>query len=575
MSKDHRSKRTKRRDVGLTDAVSALEAASDQAVDVDDVADRLLRYVHDVGLFGPLAEVVEHEAGLQRVAAIATAMEKAGDDARVLTFKAQCAMLQNDLASAQKLFADALELVGPHAFLLNRVAGIAAVRMQYGAALSALHRLLRMNPDDTTAVSLFGSLLRAVAHTSGKDTCPCKSGVPFGKCCGPEARKVLRFFIDREPLYGLRGVVAEYVHSSADLSWIEHEAAEHWIDCGALDDEEAKMGLNRSGAGFFHLMLEHAWLSPLSDEDDEDDDDASDHDCALGVFVDDPATPMELVGMADSWLHHAHWGLWRVEESDPKAGTTVTDVISQRRLYVEIPREQRSTLRPEHMLWGYFAPVDGIWRSGSALIGVDRETADQLRTRILRLIDKMSYEMGKPGKGVRRVARRHQRWSIDSSPDEPDVDEASELFEVVSSHIAYGIFPEVTGELRSSSAAPVLLNGDGDPLVIVEAEIEVDEIERFWAVLGSHPEFESHPREATTIWKGPGRGETVLATLRRDEARVSVFANSQQRYQAVVRRLEEFGFPLVRVSESLVTGQEMWTQAQSDVFGIQPLTPAK
>jgi hypothetical protein len=136
--------------------------------------------------------------------------------------------------------------------------------------------------------------------------------------------------------------------------WIEE-----WVEAGTMelleDGDWSRVGPGHPHEPTLQLAAEWSWLNALDDDDR----------CALDEFADDPGTAPELARRARECGEWTTWGPWQVDEVR-RESLLLSHYLTGVRVAAEVAPEQRVRLPRWSVLLGYFSPVDGIWRSGTA-----------------------------------------------------------------------------------------------------------------------------------------------------------------------------------------------------------------
>jgi hypothetical protein len=303
-------------------------------------------------------------------------------------------------------------------------------------------------------------------------------------------------FADRSGLHRLwEAVDAHLAGDPALAAWVQAEVDE------VLDEarEEGGLGpLDRLGGGPLHLAAleaeasgtvddpsrpiallaaERAWLTGPDDGLDPDEDVPAER-TVLGRVAADPSTPPPVADAARSWLEHVRYGLWQPQLPPPDdpavprpSGTWVTDLATRQVLYAAIPAGQLDGLARWSVLAGPIGPVDGVWRTGGAMVVLDPGLADRAAESVLTVTERV----------VAALAREHgMREPVPerSTGDRPDphgvladvLDPVEDSYADLIAKVLGSSLANLIGMVEASSRAPLgLSNTDGDPLEVLAA----------------------------------------------------------------------------------------------------------
>lgn len=451
--------------------------------------------------------------GGDRSQELAAAVLRESAAAPALALAADVALLvSSDPKLAKEYLQSALQ-IEDHPSLRARLARAEAAQGQLVAAVALLDEILARNPEEEKAGLLRGAWLERLAalETEPASPCPCQSGGSFADCCREAARRLRSRFSDREPLYRLREEVLRYALGRKDLLGAAGAAVDGWVEDGALAPEEVDWSGLTGGdpeAQGLRLAIEAAWSSPLGEDDD-------DERSVLLEFAADPATPPESARRAREWDGHATWGLWQLDEpGDP--GCLVTNYLTGARLYGEIPLEQREGLPRWSILLGYFSPLDGIWRSGSAFYAATPAEGRSLAQFALAFVERVAHHE----RGERAAAAQ---WAGESAREiemgawvpglMPLPSPLSGLVDTVCAVMFAGLVARLR---RGRESVPEVANTDGDPLELIEAHLRLADPDSARQSLLAHPDFDREGKRL--VWQGramtKGEHAQALAQLR-------------------------------------------------------------
>jgi hypothetical protein len=448
----------------------------------------------------------------ERARAVAEAVaRRSPDSAAALTLAADVALhVDEDPRAASRLLDRALEAGGGEldpAGLASHLVGAGRV----ADGLRLVEDLLVDEPDDDEAQEVRAEALEIAFERrctgAAPRSCPCWSGRAWVDCCAAAEAAALERFADREPLYGLRRAMLQFVATDATVGVVVDEAVEEWLKrAGPGDDAREAL---RSAA------IEHAWIVG-SDEGDPHDSDAP-----LALLADRPETPAEPAVAARRWLAHCEYGLWQVADPVPSPGVWLTDIVSGRRRYAAIAPEQMESMARWTVLLGALVAIDGTWRTTSSFVALrpsEGDAAAELAEEMFYgIVSAMAGEQLGPGRRERSDAP--EPYGIQVNETEPASPQVADLLGRV---VGSGMPHLVEMVQAARDAAPRLVNTDGDRICLVKATVALHDPSAAFAALVEHPDIEADG-DALTWW---GR---ELDALERETAAAELRAQLRQR----------------------------------------------
>ncbi len=554
----------------LLDSVKAdFELLQDPKVTAPVAAAAVRRVFHDSPASVSLMELILADLDPGRARAVAAAGLSGETDPSSLLFAADVAILvDRDPVAARAHLARVPGLID-HPVVRVRLPWIAAEEGRLADAVEGIESHLRANPEDFSAGLARGRWLEwlAALDQAPKTACPCRSGRSYRRCCRERAQAQLERFVDRKSTYELRGAVLEYALSHPSLREILEEGIAEWVEEGVMAAEDvdwSSLADRSPESQWMRLAVERAWSRPVGERDDP---------TILLSFWGDPLTPPELARRSREWADHAAFGLWQVEHlGDP--GTIVTEYLSGTRLYVQIPPEQRGQLRKWAVLLGYFVPVDGVWRSGSAFAVLTPREGQFLASHIVGFVRSFVSRKGNGrlfylwAQGMEEVLASHS-WV-------PGHTAALTPLDALIGSVETMMFPALAARLKQLRATlPAMTNTDGQPLEWIEATLSFSDPQAAKRALLDHPDFEQDDEDEFD-WAGremsPAEYQQALATMRHEGIEpdprsqsgcysrgtltfqadgAAVQVNSRARLESLLALLRDLGTPASVVSESI------------------------
>jgi hypothetical protein len=398
----------------------------------------------------------------------------------------------------------------------------------------------------------------------------------------------LERFRDRHALHELHEAAYRYADSRPVLQRAVFGGLDEWVEQGAAAREEVDGWIeapgDAPGSDALQLAVQRAWSLPLGELDRS----------LIDELRADVSTAPHLARMADDWSRGMAWGLWQVtERGDP--GTVVTNVVTGGQLYAELPTEMCDGLLLWTVLVGYFVPIEGIWRAGTAFYQTSPEQARLLAGTVLAATE--------------YVARKTHDADLEewARAAESELEQGSYLPEAgkpphpglsrTIAAICCSAFPRLVAQLRRARATPPqIANTDGEPMEWIEAELRVSDPQGALRALVEHPDFEEEENEGEIGWLGepvpraeheqslaqlrsqgleppedsePGRYSR--GTLRFDGSTVSVQVNSRGRFERLLALFAELGHPAEIVSDDVT---DVMADLQQRMTWLPPGDPA-
>lgn len=530
------------------------------------------------------------DLGSARARALADAALQGTRSPGALALAADVALfLDGDAAAAERNVDEALQQLDDP-FLGIRKAQALAERGQLAHAAETMGGVLALDPELQEAQLLRGRWLAQLAdlERTSPPACSCGSGRAYEACCASLARALLARFRDRQPLNELHEAAYRYADSRPDLQRAVFSGLDEWVEQGAAAREEVDGWIegrdDAPGAEALQLAVQRAWSLPLGEPDRS----------LIDELRADVSTAPHLARMAEDWSLGVAWGLWQVTElGDP--GVLLTNVVTGGQLYAEFPAEMGDGLLPWSVLVGYFAPIEGIWRAGTAFYQTGPEQARPLAGAVLAATE--------------LVARKTHDADLEdwAHTARTEVEQASRLPEAgppldpgwsrTVASVCCTIFPQLVAELRRERAGPPqVVNTDGEPMQWIEAELHVRDPQGAFRALLEHPDFEEREDEGGIDWLGarvpraeheqslaqlrsqgleppedsePGRYSR--GTLRFDGSTVAVQVNSRGRFERLLALFVELGHPAEIVSDDVT---DVMAELQQRMTWLPPGDPA-
>ncbi len=420
-----------------------------------------------------LVRVLTERGSPERARAIVAAVsERAPGSLTALMLAAEAAReLDDDRDRAETLLDEALE--HPDA---DCDAHLAEHLLAAGDALATLDCLEAAFADDPSDEHLLE--LQAIALEEVHRTALSRSGPPRAE------REVLERFAGRSLLYRLRDALRERVDSDPELRQHAARTIRGWLEnAGLLDDERLLApapgepeALDPEREGLVNAAIEHSWLSaPDVDTDtnaDADDDDVvpifSETGTPLAAVASDPDVPRDVSEAAFDWWDTCTYGLWLIEDPEPRPGVWVTEIVSGARRYIAIAEEQLEGLYRWSVILGPLVALDEAWRTGGTFISLRPGEGDAAAAVVKdAAADILRSLEGKRPRGPHRdvTAEPHGVLVESAGPADP---EYVHLVSMVCGHL----MPLLAGELSERrAAAPAMRTMDGEAVTLITATI--------------------------------------------------------------------------------------------------------
>lgn len=448
------------------------------------------------------AELLLHRLGRERAEAVADGvLELAPGALGPLLLRAELAGIAADDAKAVSLYEEALGLADQpvirwcYALSLQGCGRLAD-------AVEILENMLRADPGDEAAHDAYRDVLREINERFDEldedAPCPCGSGAVYETCCFGREGAALDRFEDRGDFDDLREEVAVFLGQDEHRDLMA-EASRAWL---GLDEEEADHALEpisedalEEDAQFFAEWALAAGLVPI---DDEDPDAAT---SLLAAFAEDPQTSEASARRARDWDEHCHYGLWVVEDPIPQPPVRLREILTRRRVWVEMPASLLRDRARWEVLLGFVLPVDGIWRMGGSFIPLPPDVGDAVALTALEIVEGVALGIMQE-KSERAPKKLLPDRLFDLPPSLRDMwSEPSPLPAFLITSIVKQAFPTLVREARELSSRPISLqNMDGEPLQMITARISLDDPARFMQLVSRHADFEVHDDEI--VWHG-------------------------------------------------------------------------
>jgi hypothetical protein len=319
-------------------------------------------------------------------------------------------------------------------------------------AVELLEPRLKEAPDDDFASDLYGTAIERAYATARADETAARERAAVDRFADRTGLVALRdavgaFLDDTELGEAVRAQVTEELPEADDPDWSPEDRA----SLGKLAEELALLTVN-----------------PGHDEDETPDEveDLLAEDDPLGTplraFAADPSTPSALAARALAWHEHIHYGLWRIEDPVPAPGLRCIDIVSGTERYVEFPAGATVGL-PRWTVWlGGAVPVDGIWRSTGAGVGLSPAEADAAAESI----DEAALAMLQALAGNLRSRPRPSRSAMPSRTAYTPMTRnrfSAELAGLMGK-VAGAMITRIAADVhRYRATPPAITNTDGDP----------------------------------------------------------------------------------------------------------------
>ena len=417
----------------------------------------------------------------ERARAIVSAALERTADPTALSLAADLAILEGHADQAEEHVVHALQIVDSPELRLRQAAALAA-QGRLAAAVDVLDGTLREEPLLTPLMMLRGSLLADLVALEGRPAqdCACGSGKSHEDCCGDEGRRVLDRFRDRTPLLRLHSAVARFTRSRPELVQAVSEGIEAWVASDAVSREEldswtdiAASDAGRPEARTLQLIHEWAWAMPLVGEEDD----------ILSAYADHPDAEPDLAQLGRDVAEVAMWGFWEIADPAAAPGVVVTELLTGGQLHAEIPAPLLAGLSRWSVLFGYFAPVDGVWRSGSGFVVASPVEARDVAHQFLDTVHDLADRLGREGRPLVRWANRihddfSSLWLAEAADIDPDTIPAYMA-------LTRAVAPSIVAWTRAAQRG-----ADGEEGIgFTSARLAVANGRAAWRALKGHPDF--------------------------------------------------------------------------------------
>lgn len=494
------------------------------------------------------------------------AIDKAGRTELTLLMRAFVAALDHDLGMRISLLEEARELGSTEA---TRI--LASTFTEEGQIKDALELIRPIASADAEDLASYWTYARAIqdAHfrqttTDADESCPCGSIERYEDCCRPAERQQIELFLDREPLYALREAINPFLDSPF-AQRVLRQQAQSWMELGLGDphDDEGR------------LRMFYDWAVVAPDLSAPDDDDST----ILSEFAEQLTVPDHLSEAALVMEETYSYGLWLVCQTEPDPGIEMVDLLTATRLYVACAPEQIEGLRHWTVLAGPVFVMDGVWRLGGSMLHLSPGEADPIAALVWKAADTVAKQARLPRGRARFVHLADVPPSAAAEVREPlDISASLFLFQV-----ARSMFPEIIATVSEWRAQPArIANMDGEPILLIEAKIAVEDLDRAVKLLAGHDDFRLDDGEDAITWYGRAmtpdekvmnrkqlealakeNGWGIVPQSKRSERWVrgslstqdgvfEVSVNSRERLQALLSILDELGCDPRVIDESRV-----------------------
>ena len=381
-------------------------------------------------------------------------------------------------------------------------------------SMDVLEDLLRADPGDDSAHDAYRDVLREMDERLGslddEDPCPCGSGAFYEPCCMAREGAALERFEDRRVFDELREELSAYL-SRPERTRLVLDALGEWLDeAGDDDDIETEPALAPDETQLFEEWVLAAGLVPIEDEDPEA------ATSLLATFAGDPGTAVDSARRALDWHEHCHYGLWVVEDPVARPTVSLREILTGRRMWVEMPPAQLKDRARWEVLLGYVVPIDGIWRAGGSFTPLTPAIGDEVARDALEIVESVALGLisesgGRPPRSLFPDDMFELPPSLRVGWEEPHP-----LPSYLIENIVRQAFPTLVREARRLSSRPISLqNMDGEPLELIKASISLEDPSRLRAAAPDHPDLE--PYDDEIVWHGreltPSERDQQLAIL--------------------------------------------------------------
>lgn len=477
----------------------------DLSVPAENVAGDLLRLFaenHPRFEFAASMAGLSSTERLEAIAQAAIAIEPDSVTSRVLA--AVAANLRDDVASEIEHLRHACSISADDDVVENLMFAL----LEIGRVAEVLEEIVFQNlkePLETKWTEMYGKALQVAWErslvTRPKEPCPCDSGKQYRRCCREAETLHVDRFIDREPVYRVKQAL-QSVYDEPQMAPFLKSAAHGWAKVG-LDDPHHDEG---------NAKLFYDWAATIPDISTDDDFDET----MLTILSRDDRFDEDIRRWAKGWDDVRMYGLWQVKDPEPSPGVHLGDILTGRSHYVSCADEQMEGIRPWTILMGPLHPIDGVWHMGSAMMPLAPWEAETLGRDVLSATDRMIAKMGSRSKArLESLADLPLGVVLAAAPVPPEV---SNLI----SGALEALFPIFLAGVMEERSRPMIVNNtDGDPLLLIEATLEIDDPNQLINQLNGLPDFEWDPDEREFHWYGREMTDSEIEVT---DAQVEAFA---------------------------------------------------
>src|SRR5450756_340937 len=330
------------------------------------------------------------------------------------------------------------------------VIGSATGRDHPGETCELIGLYLREHPDDELAASIYARAL-AKAYVQAEP--------------GELETAALERYGDRSGADALDHAVGEFAErtqwGAIIRKWMEEERADPRRDRWRPAERDATDAL------LAEVAINFLFTSEAADGDE---------DTPLRAFAAALETAAELAARAAERDQHIRYGVWQLADPSPSPGVWCTDLVSGTQRYAQFPTEVIDGAPPWSAWLGALTPADGIWRATRAGIWLSPVEGDAVaeyaEDAVWHLLHTVTGAPGPQAPAMEQVRFGQAepycvRWETGEEP-EPE-------FGDFSSPVIARLAPRLASWVWLKRAERVLLqNTDGEPMVLVDAVVEVD-----------------------------------------------------------------------------------------------------
>ncbi|HLI61428.1 MAG TPA: hypothetical protein VKV21_17360 [Solirubrobacteraceae bacterium] len=520
-------------------------------------------------------QVLTERGSPERARAVVTAVSQlAPGTVTALTLAAEAAReLDGDRGRAEELLDAALVL--PNTDCDPQLAEHLLAAGQAIAALECLQEAFGDDPADEQLLEIQAAALEEVHRAARARARPRR-----------DEREALEHFADRTLLYRLRSALRERVDTDPALRERAARSVRRWLRDAGISDDEAPLAPVREAEreALVRAAIESSWLSAPGGEIDDGDEDVdedliptfSESGTPLAAVALDPDVHLDVSEAAFDWWDTCTYGLWLVEDPEPRPGVWLTEIVSGARRYVAIPDEQLEGLRRWSVVLGPLVALEGAWRTGGTFIALRPSEGDAAAAVVKDAVADMIRSLeGKRPRGRRRRAVRAEPHGVlvgSAGPADPS-------YVDLAGAVCRYLMPTLVGELRARRATrPAMRTMDGEEVKLITATVALRGGIDPHEALRDHPDVRAEDDGELTWW---GRAlsdterEAMLAELRAqlgDDADVEpeepprwlrgrmrpiggglqVEVNSRERLAALLALLDEVGLQPEATRESVI-----------------------